>query len=154
MESIKERIMQHILTALGTINKQNGYSVDIQSIQRYRHTGLNLVTVPLLHVREGDDLVLREKKCFPLVHRQLEVYVSYIDRPDQTETRSGDEILTAAGADIEKALLADPTRGGLALFTENPDWMEAVVSDDEPHLAQAFRFLIDYRHHQKDPAIQ
>jgi hypothetical protein len=129
--------------------------VDIASVQRFRHTGLELATVPLLHLRTGDDEVMRDKAAAPFVRRQLEVYVSYVDRPDPTaDARSGDEILNAVGADIEKCLLADPTRGGLAIWTGNPDWMEAVVSDEEPHLAQAYRFTVDYRHHFKDPAVQ
>jgi hypothetical protein len=152
--TIKERIMQNIAGALGSITKANGYSVDIASVQRYRYSGLNLATVPLLHLRAGDDEVMRDKMTAPYVARRFEVYVSFVDRPDpNADARSSDEMLNAVGADIEKCLMADPTRGGLAIWTGNPDWMEAVVNEDEPHLAQAYRFPIDYRHHFKDPAV-
>lgn len=150
-DTVKERIMKQIVARLETISRANGYANDIASVQRYTLGGLNLNTVPVLYVREGDDTVNREKSARPAVARQLEVYVTVLHRPEVGETRSGDEILGSLCSDVERCLMADPTRSRLALWTHNPDWMEVAIEDDLPHLGKALLFTIDYRHHFQSP---
>lgn len=150
-DSVKERIMKHIVERLQTVSLANGYANDIASVQRYHLEGLNLNTVPVLYVREGDDTVNREKFTLPAVARQLEVYVTVLHRPAVGETRSGDEVLGSLCRDVERALMADATQGGLAIRTHNPDWMEVAIEDDLPHLGKALLFMIDYRHHYQNP---
>lgn len=150
-DSIKERIMKHLVSRLETISLANGYANDIASVQRYSLAGLNLNAVPVLYVREGDDTVDRQKSARPAVARQVEVYVTVLHRPAVGETRSGDEVLGSLCRDVERALLADPTCGGLAIWTHNPDWMEVAIEDDLPHLGKALLFTIDYRHHFQNP---
>lgn len=154
MDAIKERIIKQIVGTLGQIAIANGYANDIASIQRYQLSGLVEEAVPVLYVREGEDLVMREKNTRPYVHRQVEVYVSIIHRPGQSDTRAGEEVLTSIGADVERCVMADPTRNGLAIWTHNPDWWEAALENGLPSLGKALRFTIDYRHHFQNPAEQ
>lgn len=154
-ESIKERIMQNVVEALSTISIANGYENDIASIQRQGLDVLSLKDVPLLYVFDGEDLVMRDKKTFPHTYRRLELYVSVAARPDSNvESRSGSTVLNSLLSDVERCLMADRTRSGLAIGTDSPDWMEAAFEDDMPHLAKALRFTIDYRHDHQDPRKQ
>lgn len=154
-DSIREQIMQNVVAALSTINIANGYGNEVASIQRQGLNTLSLVNVPLLYVFDGEDLVMREKKAAPAVYRRMELYVSVATRPDEnTESRSGSSVLNSLCADVERCIMTDVTRGGLAIWTDNPDWMEAAFEDDLPHLAKALRFTIDYRHHFKDPMVK
>lgn len=150
-DSIKERIVKQIVECLGTISRANGYSNDIASVQRYSLNGLSLSAVPVIYVREGDDTVDRQKSARPAVARQVEVYVTVLHRPDDGDTRSGDEVLGSLCSDVERSLMADPTRARLAVWTQNPDWMEVAIEDDLPHLGKALLFMIDYRHHFQNP---
>ena len=150
-DSVKERIMKQVVESLERISLANGYANDIASVQRYSLDGLNLNAVPVLYVREGDDTVDRQKSARPSVARRLEVYVSVLHRPAVGETRSGDEVLGSLCRDVERCLMQDPTRGSLAVWTANPDWMEVAIEDDLPHLGKALLFLIDYRHHFQHP---
>lgn len=150
-DSVKEQIVKHLVARLATITTANGYANTIASVQRYSLHGLSVASVPVLYVNQGEDLVQSEKRTFPNVWRSLELFIAVITRTDDSESRSGDEVLTSLCSDVERCVMADGTHGGLALKTASPDWMECTVDVGIPHLAMALKFTVDYRHHVQHP---
>ena len=149
-DSIREKIMKNIKTVLQTITVGNGYSNTILSVQRFIQSGHKLLDVPVILISEGSETA--EDKAPNLTMKTLSVYLAVITRQDETiDTRSGAEVMNSIVADVEKAMVADFTRGGNSIDTKIISSDPIDVQDGEPELGVLMQFEIIYRHGRTDP---
>ena len=97
----------------------------------------------------SDGLETQEDLAHPLVHRRLEVEIQAVHAV-VTEPQDGPD--TAARrmiADIERAVMADPTRGSEAVDTRLSRTEPPIVGDDSVHVLVVIEVL--YRTHRQDP---
>ena len=87
--------------------------------------------------------------------KTLGIVLHVIARQDDvTDTRSGDEVMNSLCADIEKALMSTPTRGGYAVDTHPISRIALEVERDVPTLETLLQFPVVYRHVYADPYTQ
>lgn len=157
-DSIQEQIVKKMTTALAEVTAANGYDNTVQSVQRHNQSGVNLVTVPTVLLREGDCVVEFDKSTHTKIRRRLEWYAVAITRQDETststDTRSGGEMLNSLVADLEKRVAASGNWDGLALMTDPPDYLEVEIDAETPHLARGLRFSTVYEHTRANPYSQ
>src|SRR5262245_43667248 len=140
VDSIQEQILKLMAGALGQITVQNGYGNTIAAVQRHRASGIDLSKLPTILVREGDCAVELPKSSHERVRRRLEVFVVVATGLDEeTDTRSGSELLNSLIADIEATLGDNEKWNGLALMTEPPEYITIDVDAETPHLARGMR---------------
>lgn len=155
MDSIQERIVKKIAGAMGQITVANGYQNTINSVQRHQWSGIDLNNMPTILVKEGDCDVDLTRSSHQRIRRTLELFlVVCIQQDEQTDTRSGGEILNSYVADIEKRLGASQNWDGLALMTEPPSYLSIEIDAETPHLARGLRTQISYEHVRSDPFTQ
>lgn len=151
-ESIRERILQHVETSLAVIDGTGEYHTAVATIARGQADPSNLDELPAIRVTEGEEVLL--EGSYPCVTRTLSVLVrSWVrvldDRPDLMLPTLQNRLQ----ADIERALLADPTRGGLAIVTS---LMGSIPHEDEARdetgsVTQEFQ--VQYQTLRADPAV-
>jgi thioredoxin-like negative regulator of GroEL len=145
-DTVKEQIVKHVVVLLLTLPW-------VKSVQRMNQDGIVWADAPFVTVAQGDDLV-EAIQTRPYTTRRAEIMVTTIIRQtDVGDVRSAEEILNQYGADVEAALMADLSLGGLAQEIKSPDWLEREVESKEPHVAVAMRFAIVYRHLRHDPYL-
>jgi hypothetical protein len=154
-DSIQEQIVKKIALALAEITVANGYENTIMSVQRHKASGINLSVLPTILIREGDCTPELTKSVYGKVRRTLEVYlVICCSQDEETDLRSGGEVLNSFVADIEKRLAATPFWDGLATLTQPPEYLEITVEAETPHLARGLRTEVIYEHLRADPFSQ
>lgn len=145
--SIKEQIVQKICGTIALIPW-------VKNVQRLKQAGIQFADVPFVIVTQGDDL-LEAVQTRPWTTRRAEVVASIIFRQtDPLDLRSADEVLNGYGSDVEAAVMADRSVGGLAIEMKPPEWLEIEIESDVPHVGVAMRFGVVYRHLRNDPTRQ
>lgn len=149
-ESIREQIVANAATALAAINGSGDYHTALETIARSQLVPRNLDALPATHVREGEERIVDGPD--PLITRILSLHVlgwiaREVDEPDALATMKN-----RLQADIERAVLTDPTRGGLAVNTRVAG-SPAVDDLEADHLgAVQVDFEVLYRTRTHDPA--
>jgi hypothetical protein len=115
-DTIQEQIVSYIETKLATITTGNGYATSVSNgqVKRYRVAGPEFQALPgitLAVVRE-----LNSTNVYPVTQASMTMIIEAWDEFGDGATL--DEKLGLFRADIQKALAADPTCGGLAHSTE------------------------------------
>jgi hypothetical protein len=155
VESIREKIMKNLQATFEGITIEAGYSLTVQSAQRFFSTGQETAKMPLIILMEGDDTAENDalKGASSLTRRSLDVYAGLILVQDPaTDPRSGDEVMNAFRADVEQAVMKDRQRGGFAIDTKPPNWTAIELEDGKAPLNSVGHFVIDYRHLDNDPS--
>lgn len=146
-ESIRERIVDHVGDALAAITAGASYWYTPASVFRYNLPNVDAMAFPTLVVLDPDEKV--ERRTQPLAHRTLSLTVvgvhmaSLVDSPDRVARR----LL----ADIQKCVLADRTRGGLAVDTHEVANRVVVQGPNEPEVIVEVDFEVMYRTGLGDP---
>ena len=107
-------ILQNLLAALEAIATTGGYNLTIARVLDCQPLPAQLAPLPLVAVIAGDDAG-RSLPCNLLEHTAKFEIVGYVDVP------FGSEATTRAGlllADLQRAVLVDPRRGGAAIDTQ------------------------------------
>jgi len=143
-ESIQERNLQHLKDSLWAIDGTGAYFHKLESVERGKpDVPEDLTQLPAAFLAAGDETVVQETNL--LLTRRLPVTVEAWVR-----SAAGD-LPTLANrmiADIERALLADPTRGGLAIRTEllgsgkTPDESPGVLASARVEIAVHYWTLV------------
>jgi hypothetical protein len=156
-DSVHEQIMKQIQATLEGITIANGFGHTMVSVQRFLQQGQTLAETPVCVLLEGEDSVKQEGPlagAYSLTSRTMMVSVVAIHQEDtETDARSASEVMNAIVLDIQKALQADPTRGGLALDTSEIGVGELNSDEGQPEIIQTVAFSISYRHRRTDPTI-
>lgn len=156
MDSIQEQIIKKIETGLTQITVANGYQVTIASVQRHRWSGIDLSTMPTILIKEGFcEPELSGKSTMERIRRRMELFLVVAVRQDEeSDARSGAEVLNLYVADIEKKIGVSMNWDGLAIMTDPPSYLEVEVDAETPHLARGMRCEIVYEHLRTDPYSQ
>jgi len=148
-QTVREKILEDIKTALELIKTENGYENDIVSVQRWSQHGNSTRLVPCIVINGGSEE--RQPKPNPLVTCDFLVYLDLWIRHDENDSDSTDTVLNSLLLDIEKALMADYTRGGYARETVIRSIDPFRGTEGNPHSGISIEVEIKYCHEQGDP---
>lgn len=149
--TIREYVLLNLKSTLELIKTTGGYNNTIASVQRWSQWGNSLVSIPAIIINAGPE----EKKPEPnpLMTCSFIVYIDIWTNHLQEDSRSSDEILNSLLGDVEKALMADITRGGYAEDTNITRNVPFQSIEGQPLIGITIEIEITYQHLQTDPAI-
>ena len=149
--SIRENILAELKTTLEAITVAHGYANTIASVQRWNQRGNPLALVPCIVVNSGQE----EKKPEPNPQAtcKFTIYLDVWYRQDDDETRPSDQIISSLLADVEKALMVDPTRGGNAEDTNILNNTPFETLEGQPSFGIIVELEIIYKHKLTDPTV-
>lgn len=149
--SLREYILENLKTTLEGITVVGGYSNTILSVQRWNQKGNPLQAVPCIVINSG----LEEKKPEPNPQAtcKFSVYLDVWMRQDDDATDPSDKISASLLADVEKALMVDPTRGGYAEDTNIINNTPFETVDGQPSFGIIVELEIIYKHKLTDPTV-
>lgn len=148
-DSVRESIIANMATALGNITTGNGYNNTLASVQRFMQTGLSVASVPTVVVnfeRETKSLGPGDRtEC------DLEVSVDcWAIHDTAAVSGSSATLVDSLVYDVEKALMADTSRGGAARDFH----IESVVPfrlEEGAFVGATVVCRVKYQHLQTDP---
>lgn len=143
--SVRERILQNVESTLDAMTTTR--FAKVVRADFYPWTG---GPFPLAMVFEPDDTYRQEQNrgssTILSVDMALDV-MCVLQKPGVDKATPTNEVV----ANVIKALLTDPTRGGLAIYTD-PARVSVSVMDEAQSLAAAqLSFVVHYRHLRTDP---
>ena len=147
--TIREQILENIKSTLETIRVANGYANDIASVQRWLQKGNTFRLIPCIIINAGPEEI--EQTPNPLVTCKFTVYLDVFVRQEETDTISTDALLNSLLGDIEKALMVDYTRAGLAENTNIKSNMTFEAVEGQPNAGIVVELEIIYQHLITDP---
>ena len=147
--TIREQILENIKSTLETIRVANGYANDIASVQRWLQKGNTFRLIPCIIINAGPEEI--EQTPNPLVTCKFTVYLDVFVRQEETDTISTDALLNSLLGDIEKALMIDYTRAGLAENTNIKSNMTFEAVEGQPNAGIVVELEIIYQHLITDP---
>lgn len=150
-DTIRERIMKNIKTALEGITVANGYDNTVKIVERVKQGGQTTKDVPYLQITNGVESP-HESQENPTLRKKLPVYVIIGTRQDEeTDPKWADEVVNSLLGDVQRAMQVDPTRGGLAIDTIEGSNGPMPVEEGMTALETFQEYTIDYRHSRTDP---
>lgn len=151
-DSVRERIMKNLHTALESITVANGFANTLNAVERTLQRGQS-TQPPMAYLLEGDDDVTSEAPLGYL-SRQLQVGVVLLVQQDEAvDARSASEVMNSLIADVQRKLQEDERRGNLATLTEESGVSPVQIEEGQPVLSCAVGYRIQYRHSRLDPTV-
>lgn len=151
-DSIRELIVKDIKITLEGIKIASGFNNDIVSVQRLRQSGIKKNLVPTIVLDEGDENSVDEPG---IVQKNLEISVAVVTRHDETaDNLSSSEFIAPLRDDVDRALMADRTRGGNADETTFPSWERVDIVEGQPELITVGTFNVRYFTSQTDSTVK
>ena len=150
-DSVREQLLKRIVTDLEAMSTGNGFENDYPGgVVRFSRAGAALADPPTVVVTLIQDQ--KDHGSSALVSGRLEVAVEVfaVDAGDLVES-TGSYIDTLA-QDVEKAIDADSTLGGLASHAFVDHVRPFGLIDGVPYVGVACRVVVQYRHLRGDPA--
>ncbi len=151
VHSIKEQCIQHVVKALEGIKQDDGFNLSIASVQRVLQGGdvsQSVRALPVIFLTEGEETINPQPLGY--VTKQLLLGVDIQTTQDQhKQYASVASACNAIEADIERAILNDTQRGGLAIDTSYVGREE--IRQDDDAIEFRMRFLLVYRHKFGNP---
>jgi hypothetical protein len=144
MSTIRTYIMDDLLAACREIQTDYGFATDVKSVYPFL---TDPAQYPAVMVQEDGERV--EYLAYPLAHRFLSVTVYGLSKTATTTRDDPDGVARDMIADIERAILADPTRAGNAVDTRLTGNEVMGIADD--HVGVSVTFEVNYRTHLQDP---
>lgn len=145
--TVRERIVDNIVSALQNISIANGYNYDLKKARRTYTAGQLLKTFPRCMVLEGDERKSDGEEgpvgiytCFLPI--EIECWIR--------DTKEPPEDANIFLGDVERAIMQDPRRGELAINTELEGSSLMIGAEPEPRAYHAMRFTVHYRHSRLD----
>ena len=151
MTTVRENILANIKTTLESVTTANGYDNTIASVQRWDKRGNPLRQVPCIVVSAGQEQKTPLPNPFFTCH--LTVYLDVWVRQDAADVVVTDSVLSSLLGDIEKAVMADYTRGGFAKDTVLHSSVPFESVEGQPHAGLIIEIEIVYQHKQGDPVV-
>ena len=143
MASIRELILQDIQSVLETINTSNGYNTTVRRVERARITPFQRNLLPAIFIyEESDELVEEKSYCND---RRMTIAVECWLNSHHNLSQEVNEFY----ADVQKAIMADRTRGGYAIDTKHT--IAKFFIEDENLGGVEVIFEILYRQLPNDP---
>ena len=144
MSSIRSSVVEDLVSAVRDIRTEYGFNTDAQEVYPYL---TDPQQYPAYMVQEDSET--GEYLAYPLIHRRLTLTVYGVNLVRTTSTDRPDRVARDMIADIERAVLRDPTRAGNAVDTTFKGNEVLGVSDDQVGVSVTFE--VAYRTHDSDP---
>lgn len=156
-DPVCELIGKNIKTTIEGITTGNGYTFTVASVQRFLQGGQASASVPAVFIKDGGETVSDgpANGDYSLVRCRRVYGLLLIHRIDESsESRSGDEIMNLFTADVQKAMLAAPRRGGAAIDTKEISNEYVQPEEGVPALNRYLEFEVLYQRRRTDPTAQ
>lgn len=150
-DSIRELILKNIKTTLQGITTGAGYNYTMQSVERWKQKGNTTNVSPHIVIHAGPET--KTSGPDPQIECELSIIIEVGYRQDDSDTSESDVIVSKLLADIEKALLADYTRGGYAQETKITGNILFEYVEGQPRFGIMVQIEIKYKHANTDPTI-
>jgi hypothetical protein len=147
--SIRENILANLKTTLEGITAAAGYTHTMAGVSRWSSKSNETRQTPCIVINSGPEEKLQQPN--PQATCRLTVYLDVWMRSPDTDTTASDTYLSSLLADVEKAVMADHTRGG---YAENTAVVSAVpfeTVDGQPVFGIVVEVLITYKHSITNP---
>lgn len=144
-DSVREQILGAIVTELSGMSVANGFENDFPGgVHRFQRAGAALANPPTIVVTLIQDQ--KDNASETLVSGRLEVAVEVfaVDAGDLGESTGA--YIDSLAQDVEKAIGADSTLGGLASFAFVDHIRPFGLIDGVPFVGVACRVVVQYRH--------
>lgn len=147
--SIRDDIVDDLKTTLGGITAGAAYNYTTASVFDWRTPGASTIpSFPAVSVWDLDERV--EWKAYPLATRILRVTIQAIHACEPNDDPAG--VARKMLHDIQKAVVVDHTRGGVAVDTLEVANRVAVDAPAEPYVVVEVDLDVHYRTNRADPA--
>lgn len=146
--TVREDILANIQSSLQGITTISGYANTIKSVQRWDDGGKSTVEIPFITISEGAEE--KDPAPHPLYTCRLPVYLE-VETRKGSDTRKMSVILNSLLGDVEKAIMADRTRGGNAQNTVLKNNSQYTAVDGMPSAGIIIEIEVVYQHRQDDP---
>lgn len=149
--TIPERVLLNIEATLDSIAVANGFDHDVVEVSRIDEFGPMFEAYPSISIAEGrgSDSVLLTSSV-DRVAGTLDVEIALWVRKDATRATVANALLK----DVERALMVDPKRGGLAVDTRLLGSFLTAPEAIDPLAVHVMRVEIDMRHDYDDAFAQ
>ena len=151
-DSIRELIIKNIKTTLEGITTGAVYNNTAASVQRFRQSGQSQVAFPMVIIREGAE-TSKDVPLGKITHHLIIDLLLIVVHDESSDARQSDEVMNSFLADVQKAMLADRTRGGHAVETNLQGSEPLDVEDAQRDIEQVVSFEVQYRHSATDPCV-
>lgn len=145
VDSIREKVMKNVVSTLEGITADKGYDITIQKVSRLKLVGLNIKVFPTIVVIPTPEP--KEQEPVDRYTCRLGLTLECWIKERVNITSEVNQVL----ANVEKALMVDYTRNGLAIDTK-------IISNDpfynetnQPYGGVNIMIEIVYRHLYADP---
>lgn len=156
-DSVRELIMKHLVSTLESITAANGYAVTLNGVERLLQGGQS-INPPMAYVIEGQDQLMddsRQDSMGMITRRTLDVGIElHVTQHETEDSRSASEAMNLLLADVQRAMEADPTRGGHAEKSEEMGIDPIVWTEGKKRIVGVIGYRIDYRHRRTDPRAE
>lgn len=149
-DSTRESIVKNVKSTLETITETNGYSHTVIFVDREQIGEINRPAWPNILILEGEETAERRiiaggpgGKWMKLLRLILS---AAIEAREDLNTQTNLML-----ANMEKAILADHSRGGLAIDTRIVGNRQYITGEGEPIGAVDLEIEIHYRHDERSP---
>ena len=151
--SVRRRIVDHIQMTLSSIDGPPTYNLVVskENVYRYGTSAEHVHDHPLIVIFHGSET--KTKEGAPLGWTDAEMTVDLACYVEEGDGPAASDLLHDLYHDIEKALMADHTRGGLAIDTHIVGMQGLPHSDTLPGVAFEVNVRVDYQHGVTDPAV-
>jgi len=153
---IVEQIAEEIKATVETVTIANGYELDIGDVVRPTRTGITAtpdnygVILLQLDPARGD---LDNPGNPPALSWRQPFALDLCVRPSDTVTTPIDRLINIFSAEVVKAIMADVTRGGLAIDT-HLDELQFMRASDGTYEGVTMFIEVIYRVAENDPSAQ
>jgi hypothetical protein len=144
-DSKREGLLQNVETVLRSITVSNGYANTVGTVERGQINPLNLQAYPatlILPMRDRPEAMAKS-----VSRREYHVTLRLWVRPHTQLS----EALEALIKDVEKAMMLDPRRGGLAENTIEGELTYLYLDSEELEAGADLDYQLDYRTAIGDP---
>lgn len=147
--SVKERIVQNVVTTLQGITQANGFYFNVGAVRRFENNPHNEPALPALGVVGIKEKYKNLAGSPALLDVRLFVTVTGLVANDPADDSEQQQNFLVR--DVIAALMYDRTRGGLAVSTDITDTDFEILESEKPLSMCSVVIEINYRCRDTDP---
>lgn len=149
--TVRENILANLVATCQGITAANGFHVTVAAAERFEVDGNDLVSLPACIISTLDQTKTGETNRS--MEWDLQVRIdAHIVHNKALDSRSTDAVLTELAGDLYKAVMADRTRGGHAIWTTVDNMTDFDLVTDEGQMTGVMVSLtVQFRHAPGNP---
>lgn len=153
-DSVREKILQNIVTRLKLINGAGSYITDLKNkVYRYGASGLDRPSYPLILVHEPNETIKWLNAQIQLVECEMTVALEAWSIADPKGATLASTVLCNLVSDMQLIILGDPKQGGNSVET-HIDGVEGDVHEELGNFCRATMTIrVKYRFRANNPAV-